>query len=151
MIIRNKHGVNSADRLKEIFNCVVSKICVSSSFFLNNKLYKFPIDFHGQHIFYNRLYVYSQLFDKLKAERGLDSLISKIKVISGDLSLLNLGISEQDRLEVTQNVDIIYSLAASVRFNDSLTKSVLTNTRGVRELLTLAKECKKLKVKFHVN
>lgn len=86
----------------------------------------------------------------MKAGRGLDSLVSKIRVVSGDLSLLNLGISEEDRHEITQNVEIVYSLAASVRFNDTLTKSVLTNTRGVRELIALAKECKNLKVKINV-
>lgn len=59
---------------------------------------------------------------------------------------LDLGISAEDREEIAANVEIIYSMAANVRFNDTLTKAVLNNTRGTREMLALAKQCQKLEV-----
>lgn len=72
--------------------------------------------------------------------------MKKCKVVAGDLQLLDLGMPVEDREDVTKNVDIIYNLAASIRFNDTLTKSVINNTRGVREVLALAKQCKRLEV-----
>lgn len=67
-------------------------------------------------------------------------------MISADLMTIGLGLSDNDRKEIIENVEIIYNLAATVRFDVTLTQAVLNNTRGCREMLTLAKQCKKLKV-----
>lgn len=77
---------------------------------------------------------------------GPFALLPKCKVISGDMSLANLGLSEEDRYEIIENVNFIYNMAANLRFNNSLKYAILNNTRGTREMLTLAKQCKLLEV-----
>lgn len=82
----------------------------------------------------------------LKKERFINALKQKCHVIEGDCSLLDLGISRNDRELIKENVSIIYHCAATDTFNEALKKSVLLNTRGTRELIALAKECAHLEV-----
>jgi len=45
---------------------------------------------------------------------------------------------------LVERVTIIIHTAASVRFNDSLTYAILTNTRGTRDICILAQSMKNL-------
>lgn len=74
----------------------------------------------------------------------MKDLINKIIIINGDCAQEGLGISEADRKLVTENVTLIYHFAATIRFDEKLKKAVELNTRGTREMIALAKECKKL-------
>ncbi|XP_019872635.1 putative fatty acyl-CoA reductase CG5065 [Aethina tumida] len=89
------------------------------------------------------------LFDSLK-ESNIGAL-SKIKPIDGDVSKLNLGISEADTNTLIENVSVIFHAAASVRFDDPLQDAILLNTRGTREIVLLAKKMKKLRSFIHVS
>ncbi|XP_063697921.1 putative fatty acyl-CoA reductase CG8306 [Culicoides brevitarsis] len=86
----------------------------------------------------------SPLFDVVKKERGLDYMMKKVRVIPGDCSLLELGMSKADRELVANNVNIIYHCAATIRFDEPLKRAALLNTRGTKLMIDLAKECKKL-------
>lgn len=59
---------------------------------------------------------------------------------------IGLGISEEDKNLLTNSVEIFYNFAATIRFDETLKRATLLNTRGTRELLELAKQCKKLEV-----
>ncbi|KAJ8935188.1 hypothetical protein NQ314_012944 [Rhamnusium bicolor] len=48
-----------------------------------------------------------------------------------------------------EEVHLVYHIAASVRFDDSLRDAVIMNTRGTREVAKLSKEMKHLEVFFH--
>lgn len=48
-------------------------------------------------------------------------------------------------------MNIVYHIAASVRFDDSLKYAILLNTRGTRELVSLALEMKNLTLFAHVS
>jgi len=74
----------------------------------------------------------------------MTELLSKIIIINGDCSVVGLGISEEDRQLITENVTLIYHFAATIRFDEKLKKAVELNARGTREMIALAKECKKL-------
>lgn len=74
----------------------------------------------------------------------------KLSVIEGDAMELNLGITETDRQKLL-GCSIIFHCAASVRFDDSLRKAILLNTRGTREICKLAQEIPKLKALVHVS
>lgn len=77
-------------------------------------------------------------------------MISKIVVIHGDCALEGLGISDEDRKLITENVSLIYHFAATIRFDEKLKKAVELNTRGTREMIKLGLECKRLEVSlFH--
>lgn len=63
-----------------------------------------------------RIYFSLQLFETVKNQRGLAELMSHCKIVSGDVTQINLGISEDDRKEIVENVDIIYHMAATIRY-----------------------------------
>ncbi|KAJ8687687.1 hypothetical protein QAD02_023481, partial [Eretmocerus hayati] len=93
----------------------------------------------------------SALFDKVKAQRGIEFLRKKVTVINGDVSQLGLGISAEDRKLLTERVSIVYHGAATVRFDELLKRAVLLNTRGTKQMLDLAKEMKKLELFAHIS
>lgn len=86
-----------------------------------------------------------QLFDMVKQQKG-ENVIDKVVAIEGDVSMLNLGISKEDRDMITKEVDIIFHCAATIRFDEPLKNAVVLNVRGTKFMLDLAKECKKLVV-----
>lgn len=94
----------------------------------------------------NSLWIHFQLFDGLKETRGLDTIINQCHVISGDCSLPDLGISDDDRKLLAENVSIVYHCAATVRFDETLKRAVLLNTRGTKLVVELSKTFKKLAV-----
>lgn len=57
-----------------------------------------------------------QLFDKVRALRGGGTaLTSRFRFIAGDVSMTGLGISDEDRQLITENVSFIYHSAATIR------------------------------------
>ncbi|XP_066153901.1 putative fatty acyl-CoA reductase CG5065 [Euwallacea fornicatus] len=89
------------------------------------------------------------LFDKLKREHP--SRLQKIVPVAGDVSLLGLGLSDESRSMLIKEVNIIYHVAASVRFDDPLKDAIFMNTRGTREAVHLAEEVENLDVFLHVS
>lgn len=82
------------------------------------------------------------LFVKL---RELDpKYTERISVISGDVSSLNLGIKPEDIELLNDSVQIALHVAANVRFDCALEEIILTNVRGTREMLRIAKSFRKL-------
>lgn len=79
---------------------------------------------------------------------SLETMISKIKVIKGDCALEGLGLSDEDRTSISDNVTLIYHCAATIRFDEKLKRAVELNTRGTLEMIKLGLECKKLEVRF---
>lgn len=90
------------------------------------------------------------LYDLLKKTRGED-ILKKVVAISGDVIEPDLGLSKSDRQMLAEEVQIVYHLAATIRFDDPLKKAVLLNTRGTKLMLGLAKECKNLMAFVHVS
>uniref|UniRef100_A0A8W7PYB6 Fatty acyl-CoA reductase n=1 Tax=Anopheles coluzzii TaxID=1518534 RepID=A0A8W7PYB6_ANOCL len=88
------------------------------------------------------------LFDKLRNEQS--ELLDKMIPIQGDVSLLALGLS-QDDIDRMYNVSVIFHVAASVRFDDPLKTAILLNTRGTCELIRFAKQLPALRVLMHVS
>jgi fatty acyl-CoA reductase len=93
----------------------------------------------------------SELFEKVRKQRGLEVLRKSVTVIAGDVSEIGLGLSEEDRKMLCEKVQIVYHGAATVRFDESLKKAVLLNTRGTKQMLELAKEMKKLELFAHIS
>ncbi|GAB0090386.1 Fatty acyl-CoA reductase [Sergentomyia squamirostris] len=91
------------------------------------------------------------LFDGLKESRGLDNLLEQCSVVGGDVTLPDLGISPEDREMLAEEVSIIYHCAATIRFDETLKKAVLLNTRGTKLMIQLARECKQLAMLCHVS
>ncbi|XP_031825904.1 putative fatty acyl-CoA reductase CG5065 [Nomia melanderi] len=93
----------------------------------------------------------SPLFEKVKQQRGLAELRKSVTVVNGDVSMLGMGLSPEDRKMLCEKIDIVYHGAATVRFDELLKKAVLLNTRGTKQMLELAKEMKHLKLFAHIS
>ncbi|CAH2101882.1 unnamed protein product [Euphydryas editha] len=89
------------------------------------------------------------LYDRLRKE--VPDFIEKIGIIEGDMGEINLGISDEDRTKLTNEVDFIFHGAATVRFDEALKTAVNINVRGTREILELARACKKLRAHVHIS
>ncbi|XP_044736051.1 fatty acyl-CoA reductase 1-like [Chrysoperla carnea] len=89
------------------------------------------------------------LFDRLKTENP--EALSKVKIIKGDISEIKYGLSDVDMEFLINKINIVFHVAASVRFDNPLKEAILINTRGTRELLRIAKQMKNLKVFLHTS
>ncbi|XP_048524365.1 fatty acyl-CoA reductase 1-like [Dendroctonus ponderosae] len=91
----------------------------------------------------------STLFEKLK--QMYPENLKKIIPIKGDVLTLGLGISDEDRKLLIQDVHFICHTAASVKFDDFLKDAIFTNIRAAREVALLALEMKNIQVFLHVS
>ncbi|XP_055711091.1 putative fatty acyl-CoA reductase CG5065 [Phlebotomus papatasi] len=88
------------------------------------------------------------VFERVRRDKAeqLDKLIP----VAGDVSVLQMGISEDD-VRAMENVSIVFHVAASVRFDDPLKDAILMNARGTREVCRFAEKLQHLKVMMHVS
>jgi fatty acyl-CoA reductase len=85
-----------------------------------------------------------QLFEKLKAEDN--GFRKKIIAMEGDCLQPGLGLSPDDRQRIVANVNIVFHMAATVRFNETLSLAVVTNVLGTRDMMLLCQDCTNIKV-----
>lgn len=79
-----------------------------------------------------------QVFAKLSAVDP--TYANRIKIITGDLSLPNLGISRGDEFDLCQKIEIVIHAAVSTSKSDPLLSAVICNLRGTRDLLVLCEQ-----------
>lgn len=77
--------------------------------------------------------------------------MSRVRVIDGNTRDINVGLSDDARREIVENVEIIIHAAADVRFDNTLKESCLINLRGTREMMEIAAECKKLQMFAYIS
>ena len=70
---------------------------------------------------------------------------------SNELNFSGLGLSDKDKSELKREVNIIFHSAASIKFDDELSKAVTMNVRGTKELMDLAKGMENLASFVHVS
>lgn len=103
------------------------------------------------HIFHqNRFLNYQsslQIFEKIKLE--CPDFTRKITPIKGDSSKTNLGISDTDCEILQAEVNVIFHVAATVRFDAPLKDAININVRSTRDLLEIAKHTRKLQVSIY--
>ncbi|XP_043522255.1 putative fatty acyl-CoA reductase CG5065 isoform X1 [Frieseomelitta varia] len=89
------------------------------------------------------------IYDSIKVNHP--SLLSRIHLIQGDVSLPDLGLSPADRTMLIEKVNIVFHLAATVRFNEPLNVAVNINTKGTARVIQLCKELKHVISVVHVS
>lgn len=62
-----------------------------------------------------------------------------------------MGLSIADRIKIIEDVSIIFNSAATIRFDETLSRAVKTNVFATKKMLELAYEIKHLKVKYFPN
>ncbi|XP_077270699.1 fatty acyl-CoA reductase wat-like isoform X3 [Temnothorax americanus] len=88
------------------------------------------------------------VYDRLKKEQP--NFSTKIIMIEADLSKLDLGLSQENR-ERLLDTNVIFHVAATVRFNEAIRIAVNINVRGTKQLLLIAKEMPNLKAFVYVS
>lgn len=92
----------------------------------------------------------NSVFDRFK-ELQLESRLSKIVPIEGDVGLEHLGISAKDRETLIDNVNVVFHSAATLDFFQSLKETTNINLRGTRRVVELCKQLRHLDALVHVS
>lgn len=90
-----------------------------------------------------------EVFQVMKAE--CPEAILKIHPISGDCLQTKLGINGADTQLLKDEVDVVFHVAATVKFDAPLKYAVNMNIRSTSDLLDLAHDMNKLKAFVHVS
>ncbi|CAH0602073.1 unnamed protein product [Chrysodeixis includens] len=89
------------------------------------------------------------LFDLVREKKP--RFLDKIVPVTGFVSEPRLGLSERDWVTITNEVDIIFHTAATVRFDEPLKVAAKINVGGTMNAVEVAKCCTKLKQFIHVS
>ncbi|KAJ6644398.1 Fatty acyl-CoA reductase wat [Pseudolycoriella hygida] len=89
------------------------------------------------------------IFDTLKQEKP--KFRRKIVSIGGDCVLPGLGIDSAARQVLRENVNIVFHVAATVRFDEKLKTALGINVNGSREMMLLCREIHNLQSFVHVS
>uniref|UniRef100_A0A0K8SMN4 Fatty acyl-CoA reductase n=2 Tax=Lygus hesperus TaxID=30085 RepID=A0A0K8SMN4_LYGHE len=89
------------------------------------------------------------LFDKLKSEQP--NALEKVVAIEGESTADQFGISEENQQELIENINIVYHVAASVRFTEELISAIQLNIKSTYSMLELAKRMKNLHCFVHTS
>lgn len=84
------------------------------------------------------------MFDELR--RNQPEQMQKLICVSGDMSMPQLGISEDDMQRLHREVNIVIHAAATVRFDEAVHVAVNMNTLGTQQIMQICMEIKQLKV-----
>lgn len=88
------------------------------------------------------------MFDRLKKEQP--KFRHKVTGIAGDCVLPGLGIDPNERTMLIKQTNIVFHVAATVRFDEKLKLALGINVCGTKEMLGLAKEMEHLKVSVNL-
>ncbi|KAI8433264.1 hypothetical protein MSG28_015335 [Choristoneura fumiferana] len=91
----------------------------------------------------------SQVFSNL--HENDPKCFEKLRLVSGDILVENLGISEEDREELRRECQIIFHCAACVRFDMKLRDAANLNTRGTLRVLELVEGMRNIEVYIQVS
>lgn len=95
-----------------------------------------------------------EIFDDIVFERVKQcspKFRHKIVAVCGDCVLPGLGIAAAERRMLAQEVNIVFHVAATVRFDEKLKLALGINVAGTREIMLLAREMPELKALVHVS
>ncbi|XP_028031416.1 fatty acyl-CoA reductase wat-like [Bombyx mandarina] len=89
------------------------------------------------------------VFNRLREKKP--KFEEKLVPVEGDIAELDLGLTDHDRTIICEQVNVIFHVAATTRFDEPLKVATAVNLRGTREALSLGRDCKKLKTFVHVS
>jgi long-chain acyl-CoA synthetase len=90
----------------------------------------------------------SHTFDPLREHFGeVDRLHAflrdKVRVVDGDITESNLGLSEEEAARVAGDIDVIINSSGKVTFNPPLESALRTNVQGTKNVIAFAKRMKR--------
>ncbi|XP_029638955.2 fatty acyl-CoA reductase 1 [Octopus sinensis] len=93
--------------------------------------------------------LHSRPFDKLWKERP--DFHRVLHPIEGDIMEEKLGLKDRDSKLLSEEVEIVFHSAATIRFDEHIRLAVEMNVKAVRKMIILCRNFKKLEVFVHVS
>ncbi|KAM6937799.1 fatty acyl-CoA reductase 1 isoform 1-T1 [Xenentodon cancila] len=90
-----------------------------------------------------------KLFERLQAEQP--GFAEKIIAVNSDLTQPELGLNKVDQSTLTENINIIFHCAATIRFNEPLKDAMQLNVLATQKMLALAHRMKHLEIFIHIS
>ncbi|XP_059612936.1 fatty acyl-CoA reductase wat [Phlebotomus argentipes] len=90
-----------------------------------------------------------ELFAKLRVENP--GFREKVVPIATDYEAFDLDISEEDKLTLFNDVEIVFNIVASVKFNEKLRDALGINVLGTKKVLELSQQMRRLKSFLHIS
>ncbi|KAJ8982568.1 hypothetical protein NQ317_005039, partial [Molorchus minor] len=91
------------------------------------------------------------VFDSLRDRSNSQEIFEKVHCIPGDVFQKNCGVSDNHHTLLKDTVDVVFHMAANVRFDQTLKSAITTNLGGTLHVLELARQFAKLKSFVHVS
>ncbi|KAF5273009.1 hypothetical protein FQR65_LT17250 [Abscondita terminalis] len=89
------------------------------------------------------------VFGNLKRENP--KFAEKIELVRGDCVEPDLGLCDEDKKKLLDNVSCVFHCAATVRFDEKVRTASYINVRATRDLLKMARDMPKLKSLIYVS
>ncbi|XP_017003808.2 fatty acyl-CoA reductase wat [Drosophila takahashii] len=89
------------------------------------------------------------IFNSMREESP--QLLEKVHPIRADYSAIDLDIEAADRAMLSSEVQIVFNVVASVKFNEKLSDAIDINVLGTKKILDLAMEMKQMKSFVHIS
>ncbi|GAB0091731.1 Fatty acyl-CoA reductase [Sergentomyia squamirostris] len=90
-----------------------------------------------------------ELFTKLREENP--KYLEKVVPIAADFEAHNLNILEKDKALLLNEVEIVFNIVASVKFNEKLRDALGINVFGTKKVLELSQQMHRLKSFLHIS
>ncbi|XP_070500671.1 putative fatty acyl-CoA reductase CG5065 [Chironomus tepperi] len=90
-----------------------------------------------------------RIFERILNEKP--EMMDKIHPIWGDISEPNFGLSDEDTKYITENTQIVFHLAASLKLEAPLKTNIIMNLTSVKQICDLAKKMKNLVAMIHTS
>uniref|UniRef100_A0A336MJD1 Fatty acyl-CoA reductase n=1 Tax=Culicoides sonorensis TaxID=179676 RepID=A0A336MJD1_CULSO len=94
-------------------------------------------------------FIKNPVFDRIRAKTP--ERLDKVEYIFGDINLAQVGLGDQDIQRLIEEVNIVFHVAATVRFNESLQDAANLNTLGTKRIMELCTKMTCLKSIVHVS
>ncbi|XP_055699174.1 putative fatty acyl-CoA reductase CG5065 [Phlebotomus papatasi] len=94
-------------------------------------------------------FIKNPVFDRVRARDPL--ALDKMTCIAGDINDASFGLDDSNMTKVVENVTMVFHVAATVKFNESLRDAACLNTLGTQRMMDLCCKMKKLKSVVHVS
>ncbi|KAL3078001.1 hypothetical protein niasHS_012943 [Heterodera schachtii] len=91
----------------------------------------------------------SPLFNRIRCVD--ETRLNKLVPISGDLKMEGIGINEQDRTALINQVTFVFHCAATVKFDEALKVAIQMNVIGTQRLVELCQQMPQLKAFVHAS
>ncbi|KAL6420856.1 hypothetical protein ACFW04_014381 [Cataglyphis niger] len=89
------------------------------------------------------------LFQRIQTEKP--QVLKKVIPFNGDICLDNLGLTDEQREHLINEVNVVFHCAATLRLEAKLKDAVEINLIGTKRILNLTKEMKHLKAFVHLS